>query len=77
MKMWKCPTWQRETTGTEGNAVLFGVSIFKYPWKDCKKNIHINGRIAAVYSVMIDGQQYEFATTEVSNGVWEFYTFHY
>ena len=53
MKMWKDKTWQNVATGTDGNAMLFGVNIFDYSWTDTKKTAVINDRVVSIFSVFI------------------------
>lgn len=72
-------TWKYETVGDEGNTILFGVNIFDYEWK--KNNevakvidpIYNNEFEFDVYTVVIQGQEQEFAAGEFSNCVWGFY----
>lgn len=79
MKMWKGKTWQPETTGVDGNTILFGVNIFQYPWADTGRRIRIRDIPYAlpVFVVTISGAQYEFAANERSNCVWDFYLYKY
>ena len=75
MKMWKSKSWQLEVTGVDGNVQLFGVNIFDYDWVDTKNRGEVNDLSYAVpvYTVIIDGEKYEFAAGERSNCVWNFY----
>ncbi len=78
MKMWKEKTWQHEKTGVDGNTILFGVNIFNYEWESTGKRVkvrdtHGEERNFTVYTVTIDGRQYEFAAGEFSACVWGFY----
>ena len=75
MKMWKSKSWQLEVTGVDGNVQLFGVNIFDYDWVDTKNRVEVNDLSYAVpvYTVIIDGEKYEFAAGERSNCVWNFY----
>ena len=77
MKMWKSKSWQLEATGTDGNTMLFGVNIFDYIWTDTKVRIPLSDLSydAPVYTVNINGVQYEFAAGESSNCVWNFYVY--
>lgn len=77
MKMWKSKSWQLEATGVDGNVKLFGVNIFDYDWVDTKNKIAVKDLSYAVpvYSVIIDGKEYEFAAGERSNCVWDFYLY--
>lgn len=83
MKMPKSKTWQHETTGTEGNAVLFGVNIFDHEWKDTRKSVKVCDPVYGreykfrVYTVIINGREKEFAAGEFSNCVWGFYLLKY
>lgn len=83
MKMLKSKTWQHETTGFDGNTILFGVNIFDYKWKDTHKSASVRDPLYgqeykfSIYSVMIDGQEKEFAAGEFSNCVWGFYLLKY
>ena len=71
--------WTFEIAGLDRDCQLFGVNIFKVPWRDCgetaavidphhgvKKQFH-------VYEVIIEGQVHRFAAGEFSNGVFGFY----
>ncbi|MDE6282231.1 MAG: hypothetical protein K2M15_10700 [Oscillospiraceae bacterium] len=77
--MWKEKTWQYETRGVDGNVTLFGVNIFDYEWESTGKRVTVRDPLygqeykMAVYTVMIDGQQHEFAAGEFSACVWGFY----
>ena len=75
MKMWKSKSWQLEVTGVDGNVQLFGVNIFDYDWVDTKNRVEVNDLSYAVpvYTVIIDGEKYEFAAGERSNCVWNCY----
>lgn len=83
MKMPKIKTWQHETTGSERNAVLFGVNIFCHEWKDSHRPVKVRDPVYGkeykfrVYTVIINGQEKEFAAGEFSNCVWGFYLFKY
>ena len=72
-------TWQHEITGIDGNAILFGVNIFKYRWEDTDKTVKVLDPLYGeehefrIYTVVIDGQEHEFASGEFSNCVWGFY----
>ena len=77
MKIWKSKTWQLERTGDVSNAFLFGVNIFQYKWTDTNRRIQVSNLPddVPVYTTVINGEQYEFAATERSNGVWNFYVY--
>ena len=83
MKIRKAKTWQHEITGIDGNAILFGVNIFDYEWKEVDKTVKVRDPLYGqeyafcVYSVTINGQEYEFAAGEFSNCVWGFYVLKY
>jgi len=77
MKVLKSKHWELEINGTEKNAVLFGINIFDYVWKDTLETALINGEEIRIYSVTDNNQKYLFAAKEVSYGVWEFYTYKY
>ena len=83
MKMWKSKTWQHEVTGIDGNVNLFGVNIFGYEWIRTDKTVKVRDpiynqeHIFGVYTVNINGQEYEFAAGEFSNCVWGFYVYKY
>ncbi|MBQ2734315.1 MAG: hypothetical protein IJF33_00635 [Clostridia bacterium] len=77
MKIWKEKTWQHEATGTDENAMLFGVNIFGYSWVPTGETAIIKNRSATIYSVRIDDTECFFAALEVSHGVWDFYLFKY
>ncbi|MDO5155916.1 MAG: hypothetical protein Q4D51_08110 [Eubacteriales bacterium] len=72
-------TWQHETTGIDGHAILFGVNIFDYDWIRTGNKIDIKDPLYGqrysfpVYKVLIKGQEYEFAAGEFSNSVFGFY----
>ena len=79
MKMRKEKAWQHEITGADGNTKLFGVNIFEYEWKRTGEKIEVKDPLYGqeyrfpVYTVMINGQEYEFAAGEFSNSVFGFY----
>lgn len=79
MKMYKQPSWQYETTGVEGNAVLFDVNIFDYEWERTGRRANVRGPstdeeyVFDIYKVVIDGAEHEFACGELSNCVYGFY----
>ena len=79
MKIWKAKTWQHEITCFDGNATLFGVNIFDYEWKTVGKTAKVHDPLYGqeyvfrIYSVTVNGQEYEFAAGEFSNCVWGFY----
>ena len=77
MKMLKSKAWQLEITGTDGNTKLFGVNIFEYKWNYTQENAFVNGEEIRIYSVVINDTKRLFAAKEVSNCVWEFYTYKY
>lgn len=79
MKMWKDRNWQLETTGVDGNTLLFGVNIFEYDWVDTKRRIQVDDipYDVPVYTTKISGMEYEFAAGESSNCVWNFYVYKY
>lgn len=79
MKKWISKDWKHEVTGIDGNTMLFGVNIFDYPWKNTQRNAIIHDPLYdheysfSIYTVDINGQEYEFAAGEFSNCVWGFY----
>ena len=83
MKMLKSKTWQHETTGTDGNVILFGVNIFDYKWKNTHKSVKVRDPLYGqehkfrIYTVVINGQEQAFAAGEFSNCVWGFYLLKY
>ena len=79
MKMWKSKSWQLEATGVDGNVQLFGVNIFDYDWVDTQNRVSVNdlSYSVPVYSVRIEGKEYEFAAGECSNCVWNFYLYEF
>ena len=79
MKICLSKSWKLEVTGVDGNVKLFGVNIFVYDWIDTKNRVEVNELSYAVpvYSVIIDGKEYEFAAGERSNCVWNFYLYKY
>lgn len=83
MKIWKRKTWQHEITGFDGNTTLFGVNIFDYEWQYTHKSVKIRDPIYdqeynfPIYTVIIDGDEKEFAAGEFSNCVWGFYLLKY
>lgn len=82
-KAYKQKTWQHETTGVDGNTILFGVNIFDYTWEWTEKSVNVKhplygqGYQFQVYQVQINGEKYEFAAGEFSNCVWGFYVQRY
>ena len=81
MKMLKSKTWQHEITGSDGNVILFGVNIFDYEWKNTHKSVKVRYPLYdreykfPVYTVVINGQEQEFAAGEFSSCVWGFYVY--
>ncbi len=81
MKKLLTRSWKFQTTGIEGNAELFGVNIFDYEWKSTGKEVVVSDPYYhqehkfTVYTVDIDGKEYEFAAGEFSNCVWGFYLY--
>ena len=71
--------WVFVIAGLDGNCRLFGVNIFKYPWRDCKETAIVTDphhgvtKRFHVYEVTIEGQTHIFAAGEFSNGVFGFY----
>lgn len=71
--------WKYEIAGQEGQCKLFGVNIFDYRWLatgnkvEVKDPIYQREHIFMIWQVEIDGQIYQFAAGEFSNGVWGFY----
>ena len=72
MKMWKTKTWQHETTATESNAVLFGTNIFLTDFRSTGETVVYKEKPYDVYTVFINKEEYRFAMTEISNGVYDF-----
>lgn len=77
MKMLKSRCWQHTATGTDGNTELFGINVFDYDWHDTKETTFIEGEEIRIYRIVVNGIKYLFAAKEVSNCVWEFYTYTY
>ncbi|MDE7176319.1 MAG: hypothetical protein K2O59_00720 [Lachnospiraceae bacterium] len=83
MKLLRRKTWKHEITGVDGNTILFGVNIFEYEWKSTHKSVKVCDPFYgqeynfAIYTVMINGQEREFAAGEFSNCVWGFYLLKY
>lgn len=83
MKAYKKKTWQYETIGVDGDTILFGVNIFDYKWRSADKSVKVRDPLYgqeykfSVYTVIIGGQEYEFAAGEFSNCVWGFYILKY
>lgn len=81
--MKKVKTWQHEKTGVDGNTILFGVNIFDYEWKSTGRHVNVCDPLYkqeyrfSIYTVVIDGQEHEFAAGEFSNCVWGFYVLKY
>ena len=79
MKSTKIKTWQHEITGFDGNTILFGVNIFDYEWKSTHKSAKVCDPLYGqeykfpIYTVIVNGQEQEFAAGEFSNCVWGFY----
>ena len=71
--------WNFIRSGCEGNCELFGVNIFQYEWRKTNKDIKVfdplyhQKHIINIYKVNIDGNIFEFAAGEFSNGVYAFY----
>lgn len=80
MKMQKQKTWQHEITGFEGSTVLFGVNIFDHEWKKTGQRVKVRDPLYKqeylfpIYTVVIRGEEHEFAAGEFSNSVWGFFT---
>ncbi|MCD7837854.1 MAG: hypothetical protein LUG65_02960 [Clostridiales bacterium] len=72
--------WRHEVTGFDGNTILFGVNIFAYDWTRTEEKIEVTDPLYGqkyrfpVYTVSINGQEYQFAAGEFSNSVFGFYT---
>lgn len=83
MKMWKKKTWQHETTGVDGNTILFGVNIFDYQWKTTGQRVTVRDPLYGqeykfpVYTAVINGETHEFVAGEFSNCVWGFFLLKY
>lgn len=79
MKSLKCKTWQHETTGLDGNTILFGVNIFEFEWMKTGKKVVVKDPLYGqkytfpVYKVNIQDEEYAFAAGEFSNSVFGFY----
>lgn len=79
MKEYKEKIWQHETTGFDGNTILFGVNIFDYQWKNTEETTEVKDPLYGrkyrfpVYEVTIGEQKHIFAAGEFSNCVWGFY----
>ena len=79
MKIGKTKTWQYAIAGDDGNTTLFGVNIFDYKWKRKGERVKVRDPIYGeehdfdIYSVTINGQEYEFAAGEFSYCIWGFY----
>lgn len=78
-KVYKEQTWQHEITGVDGNVRLFGVNIFDYKWESTGQRVEVKDPLYGqtykfpIYRVVIENQEYEFATGEFSNCVYGFY----
>ena len=83
MKAFKRKTWQYEITGTEEDAILFGVKIFEFKWIDTGERVKVKDPAYGqdyffpIYNVTIEGKDYSFASGEFSNGVYGFYILKY
>lgn len=83
MRVRKEKTWQHETTGVDGDTILFGVNIFDYKWERTDNSVkvcdplHRQDYVVPVYKAIINEQEYEFAAGEFSNCVWGFYILKY
>lgn len=83
MRVRKEKTWQHETTGVDGDTILFGVNIFDYKWEETDQSVKVwaplyrQNYIFPVYKVVINEQEHEFAAGEFSNCVWGFYILKY
>ena len=73
-------TWNFITSGTDGDATLFGVNIFDYEWHNTGKNVKVRDPrykqefVFPIYTVQIENKKYRFACGEFSNSVYGFYT---
>ena len=59
---------------------MFGVNPFEYEWVSAGKRgkiKNVSGRAysCAINKISVDGIEYEFIAIEISNGIWEFYTY--
>ena len=83
MKICKEKTWQHETTGVDGNAILFGVNIFDYTWKNTGKKAKVkdplydHDYLFPIYTITIDDKEFQFACGEFSNCIYGFYVYRY
>ena len=83
MKANKKKTWQYETSGVEGNVILFGVNIFDYTWNETGEKAHVEhpqfdqDYVFPVYKTVINGEEYTFACGEFSNLVYGFYVYRF
>jgi hypothetical protein len=77
MEMWKSKNWQLVATGVDGNVQLFGVNVFDYQWTNTGKRAEVKELThqIPVYRVSVGAEEYEFAATERSNCVWNFYLY--
>lgn len=72
-------TWKFETAGPDVGCRLFGVNIFRFPWRDCGEVAdvtdphHGTKKRFRVYEVTIEGQPRRFAAGEFSQGIFGFY----
>lgn len=71
--------WKFETAGPTGECKVFGVNIFKYPWRNCEETAVVIAphsgveKVFRVYEAEIDGVSHRFAGGEFSNGVFGVY----
>ncbi|MBR1737141.1 MAG: hypothetical protein IJ736_09025 [Firmicutes bacterium] len=83
MKAYKKKSWQYETTGTDGDAMVFGVNIFDYEWCGTGKEVEVKDPLYglkymfSIYTVTIDDKEYQFACGEFSNCVYGFFVYKY
>lgn len=83
MNVRKEKTWRHETTGVDGNTILFGVNIFDYQWGETGRSVNVRDPLYRqdymfpVYNVVINEQTHEFAAGEFSQCVWGFYILKY
>lgn len=80
-KVFSEKSWKYQTSGIEGNVILFGVNIFDYQWIETGKKAKITEPlyqqkfVFPIYKVVINDVEYKFAAGEFSNLVWGFYVY--
>ena len=71
--------WKYETSGNDGNTLLFNVNIFNYKWLNTGNKAEVidplynKKYLFSIYDVIINGNKYTFAAGEFSNSIFGFF----